>query len=61
VTNWRRVFKDKAPRQRMAGPLGLRKCPSCGRMNGRLQRDDDDRCTFGHGCRRVLAQGPWGE
>lgn len=57
----RRWFLDKAPRERMAGAKGLRKCPSCGRANGILQRDDNDRCQVGHGCRRVLAQGPWGE
>lgn len=57
-------WKDKAPgnakevRDRLlTGEYKLRACPDCSRMNGRLSRDADDRCTFGHGCRRYNEAG----
>lgn len=53
-------WRDKAPgnarevKARMAaGRYGLHACPDCSRLNGLLQRDDDDRCSAGVGCRRI--------
>lgn len=39
-------------RRRLSGDYGLKPCPRCGRLNGKLQRTRGHMCAIGVGCRK---------